>query len=100
MKKEIVWLRVTVNGGRKAATIDLLRRRPASLALNQFAYSIVVQYEEDDWQKRIKNVELPVLRPPDLADKRGFDIGVSQALAAKDVPTQVLDSLRFNDENG
>lgn len=96
MKKVAVWIRVTVNTGRKAPTIDLLRRRPSTLALNQFAYSVEIQYEEDDWTRRLKKVELPQVRPPDLADRRGF-ASVSTVLAAKDVPTQVLDALSFED---
>ena len=90
-----VWLIATFRKGKYDELdldVEIRKRTPQSLEINQCAYLIRIPYESDDWRKRTGTINLPEVKPPSLQDPRGFkDVGDTvSVLVAKDLPQQVI----------
>jgi hypothetical protein len=51
---------------KRATTFETRVRQPRSLAPNQFAVHLTMEVDENDWLKRVKEISLGRVRPPEL----------------------------------
>lgn len=87
MRHELVYVIVTV--GVRKSSFRLLNRKPRSLKQNEYCYALVFETDMDAWQKRLKEVTLPKVLPPEvirMSEK-------NSALVEKSTPDQVMDRL-------
>jgi len=86
IREHTVWIMATI-GGRK--TSFLLRlTKPRSLPPNTIALQVSFKVDLDDWMKRIAEVNLGTISPPEVPDS-GFAVSIGE-----DTPTKVLKRMR------
>ena len=89
LRRDQLYLVVTV--GIKKNTYRLTVRRPR-LKANEYAYSMTVRVNEEDWLGRLKEVSLPTINPPEITNPEltSFKIG-------KTLPEEVADEMAARD---
>jgi len=85
IRADYIYIVVTV--GRQKNGYALKMREP-KLAQNQFAYRFRIVTDEDEWRKRIKEVELEKVEPPHLPEPEMLHV-----LVEKDTPQKVLERM-------
>lgn len=81
------WIYVIVTVGRRKNSYRIRVRPPDRLKQNEFAYKMHIEVDEDDWMDRVKEVEIPIVQPPNLPKP---DISI---IVEKETPLKVLDRL-------
>ncbi len=65
MRRDTLFVVVTV--GRKKNSYSLRMKLP-KLTQNQFAYRLHISTDEEEWKKRVQDVELDKVKPANLSD--------------------------------
>lgn len=81
-----VYLIATI--GKKRNSYRLLMRVPKTLAANEVCYNFQVDVETDDWFKRIQEISLGVVKPPNFPG-----MTLTKITIEKDTPFKVIDRL-------
>ena len=80
---------VVVTVGARVNSYRLLVREPRSLKQNEYCYKLTFETDMDAWKKRIEEVKLPKIIPPEVVRLR--EKMTSQV--EKSTPEKVLDRL-------
>ena len=87
MRYDHVYVVATV--GVRKNSYRLLNRKPKSLRQNEFCYGLKIETDTDAWQKRMKEVALDRVIPPEV-----LRITESQPGLEKSTGDQVLERLK------
>lgn len=93
MAERFEWVYLIVTILKTKNSYRLRKSQPKSLAPNEFCYSFSIIIDTDEWLKRIKEITLEKVSPPELPKPGNLSLSISRATS-----TLVMDRLLGKDE--